>query len=434
MFLKNIELKNFRCYEDLNIDFRDKTSVIVGANGAGKTSVLEGISIALGTLFTTLDGPVGRSINRKDARLKAYEMGGSSDVQSQFPVEISACASIEGEDVIWKRSLNSSTGSTTVKDAKELIDIAKGMQERLRNGDQTLKLPLIAYYGTGRLWDYHREKKTDTFEVNTRTNGYVDCLDGTANVKLMMNWLKKKTIQEYQRQKQQIETHSEINTVYKAIEECYAQITGYKDVRILYNLDTNELDVYYTNEQGLKMNIPLTQLSDGYKSTISLIADIAYRMSILNPQLSKDILLQTEGVVLIDEIDLHLHPSWQQRVLSDLNKIFPKLQFIVTTHAPAVINTVKSDSLIVLDNYVAREPIGEIYGKDANTIIRGIMGANERPKPVQDMFAQFYDALSEGNINHAEDAIKKLESLIGKDDSELAGCRIKLKLKQHQGV
>lgn len=434
MFLKSIELKNFRCCEALRIDFREKVSVIVGANGAGKTSVLEGISIALGTLFTTLDGPVGRSINRKDARLKAYEMGGSSDVQAQFPVEITARAIMEGRDVEWKRSLNSSTGSTTVKDAKELTDIAKEMQDRLRNGDQSLKLPLIAYYGTGRLWDYHREKKTDTFEVNTRTNGYVDCLDGTANVKLMMNWLKKKTIQEYQKQKQQIETHSELDTVYKAMEACYAQITGYNDVRILYNLDTNELDVYYTDEQGFKMNIPLAQLSDGYKSTISLIADIAYRMSVLNPQLSKDILLQTEGVVLIDEIDLHLHPSWQQRVLSDLNQIFPKLQFIVTTHAPAVINTVKSNSLIILENYTAREPIGEIYGKDANTVIRGIMGANERPKAVKAMFDQFYDALSDGNIKQAEDAIRELENLIGKDDSELAGCRIKLKLKQHKGI
>lgn len=145
-------------------------------------------------------------------------------------------------------------------------------------------------------------------------------------------------------------------------------------------------------------------------------------------------MLQTEGIVLIDEIDLHLHPSWQQRVLSDLNKIFPKLQFIVTTHAPAVINTVKSDSLIILDNYVVREPSGEIYGKDANTVIRGIMGANERPKEVQALFTQFYDELYEGNTNQAKDAIEKLESLIGKDDSELAGCRVKLKLKQHQGV
>ena len=434
MFLKNIELKNFRCYESLSIDFNDKISVIVGANGAGKTSILESISVALGTLFTNLDGPIGRSINRRDARLVAYKMGGSSDVQMQFPVEISACANIEGENISWKRSLNSSTGSTTVKDAKKLLNAAKKMQERLRDGDQALVLPLIAYYGTGRLWDYHREKKTDTFEVNTRTNGYLDCLDGTANVKLMMNWLKKKTIQEYQKQKQQIETFSELDIVYRAMEKCYAQITGYKDVKILYNLDSNELDVYYTDEQGLKMNIPLAQMSDGYKSTISLIADIAYRMSVLNPQLSEDILLKTEGVVLIDEIDLHLHPSWQQRILSDLSKIFPKLQFIVTTHAPAVINTVKSNSLIILDNYIAREPIGEIYGKDTNTVIRGIMGASERPEDVTKMFAQFYDALSDGNIHQAEDALKRLEVLIGKDDSELAGCRIKLKLKQYRGV
>ena len=109
------------------------------------------------------------------------------------------------------------------------------------------------------------------------------------------------------------------------------------------------------------------------------------------------------------------------------------MQFIVTTHAPAVIHTVKSDSLIILDEYTAREPIGEIYGKDANTVIRGIMGANERPKPVKDMFSAFYDALLSGNISEAEHIIGELESTIGSDDSELAGCRIKLKLKQHRG-
>ena len=113
----------------------------------------------------------------------------------------------------------------------------------------------------------------------------------------------------------------------------------------------------------------VNDLSDGYRSTLSMIADIAYRMAILNPQLFDDVLTQTPGVVLIDEVDLHLHPLWQQRILKDLMNIFPNVQFIVTTHAPAVIGSVKKENLLVLtDNRTAFMPVCEVYGSDANSI------------------------------------------------------------------
>ena len=125
-------------------------------------------------------------------------------------------------------------------------------------------------------------------------------------------------------------------------------ITGYSDIKIQFNLDTNEIDVIYTDNIQQPVRIPLLQLSDGYKCTISLIADIAYRMAILNPQLLDNVVSETPGIILIDEIDLHLHPSWQRRILNDLTTIFPKVQFIVSTHAPAVISSIKSESLIIL--------------------------------------------------------------------------------------
>ena len=85
----------------------------------------------------------------------------------------------------------------------------------------------------------------------------------------------------------------------------------------------------------------MKELSDGYKNTLSMVADIAYRMAVLNPWLLDRVLTETTGIVLIDEIDLHLHPQWQQRIIGDLRTIFPKVQFIVSTHAPLVINSVK---------------------------------------------------------------------------------------------
>ena len=198
MTIESINLKNYRCFEDIGINFHEKLTVIVGDNGSGKTSILEGAAVSLGTMFVGLDGRGSISINKKDARLKAYQMGESQDIQPQYPVEIMAAGGIDGSTITWKRSLNGENGSTTIKDARAMTDIAKNYQKRLRDGDTSLVLPMIAYYGTGRLWDYHREKKTDTFKDNTKTNGYIDSLDGTANIKLMMNWFKKKTIQTMQ--------------------------------------------------------------------------------------------------------------------------------------------------------------------------------------------------------------------------------------------
>ena len=93
-------------------------------------------------------------------------------------------------------------------------------------------------------------------------------------------------------------------------------------------------------------------------------------MALLNPHLLDNVLTETEGIVLIDEVDLHLHPTWQKRILKDLMEIFPKVQFIVSTHAPEVINSVKRESVVVLKDCGVWEAADETYGKDANTILR----------------------------------------------------------------
>ena len=197
------------------------------------------------------------------------------------------------------------------------------------------------------LWDYHREKQSDVFETNNRMNGYVDCMDGTANIKLMMNWFAKMTVQKYQNLELGMGGIPELEAVHSAMETCYKRITGSESVKMQYDVGTKELEVAYQDKDRKWMRMPINQLSDGYKSTVSLVADIAYHMAVLNPQLLRNVCKETEGIVLIDEVDLHLHPTWQQRILGYLREIFPKVQFIVTTHAPAVISTVKSENIIL---------------------------------------------------------------------------------------
>lgn len=428
MYLKELTLQNFKGFDRFDMEFHPNLSVIVGANGSGKTSIMEGAAIAVSTMFVKMDGLSGRSIDRSQAHLKAFSIGSTKDVQPQYPVTVKASAVMKNETLIWVRSLNKPTGNMTVGNAKDMINLGVRFQEHLRQGDSDLVLPVIAYYGTGRLWDYHREKQSDVFETNNRINGYVDCVDGTANIKLMMNWFSKMTVQKYQNQELGLGGVPELEAVYSAMETCYKKITGSQDVKMQYNIGTKELEVAYRDESGELMRIPINQLSDGYKSTISLVADIAYRMAVLNPQLLGDVCKQTDGVILIDEVDLHLHPTWQQRILGDLTEIFPKVQFIVSTHAPAVISTVKSENIVLLDNGVAYEPSGEVHGKDTNTIISGIMHSSERPVEIKNLFKEFYHFIDAGDAEEAEKTLVRLKECIGEDDSEIAGCNVKLKL------
>lgn len=437
MYLEKLKLHNFRCYEKLEIDFNRQLTVLVGKNGSGKTTVLEAIAIALGTWFVGFNIVNAKGINKRtDPLRKAYQIGATDDVQTQFPVEIEAWGKIEeSKDQIlhWKRELYTPTGTMTTKDAKEIVEYAAEYQKAISEGRTDIYLPMVAYYGTGRLWDYHRQKRNDVFKVSSRTNGYIDCLDGTANVKLMMDWFQIMTINKYQRQEENLESNPELDTVYLAMEKCLTNLSGYSDVKIRYNMGTQELDVYYSEQDKQRMRIPLNQLSDGYKGMISLVADIAYRIATLNPQLGTEVLSKGDGVVLIDEVDLHLHPAWQQKVIDNLMNIFPKVQFIVSTHAPAIISSVKTDKLRILSNKEVCMTANQVYGKDVNSVMKEIMGVNDRPDQFVELFEKFYRLLSEKKYDDAGAVLDKLDEERGYHDPEIAKCRVKLKLERMRG-
>ena len=437
MYLEKLKLHNFRCYEKLEIDFNRQLTVLVGKNGSGKTTVLEAIAIALGTWFVGFNIVNAKGINKRtDPLRKAYQIGATDDVQTQFPVEIEAWGKIEeSKDQIlhWKRELYTPTGTMTTKDAKEIVEYAAEYQKAISEGRTDIYLPMVAYYGTGRLWDYHRQKRTDVFKVSSRTNGYIDCLDGTANVKLMMDWFQIMTINKYQRQEENLKSNPELDTVYLAMEKCLTNLSGYSDVKIRYNMGTQELDVYYSEQDKQRMRIPLNQLSDGYKGMISLVADIAYRMATLNPQLGTEVLSKGDGVVLIDEVDLHLHPAWQQKVIDNLMNIFPKVQFIVSTHAPAIISSVKTDKLRILSNKEVCMTANQVYGKDVNSVMKEIMGVNDRPDQFVELFEKFYRLLSEKKYDEAGAVLDKLDEERGYHDPEIVKCRVKLKLERMRG-
>lgn len=426
MQIDRIEIENFRCFEHFTAKFHEELTVIVGNNGCGKTTLLDAVSIAIGTFLTGFDNVSGYGISKDDALNKCYDMGSVVELQPQFPVSIDASGLLCNRKITWKRELHSANGRTTIVGAKEMTSISEKIQSRIRNGEK-LRLPLISYYSTGRLWAQKREKKNMGLAKFYRQMGYTDCLEAASNEKMMRKWFEKMTIQSASNGK----VAPELKAVKSAIAQCFQSITGYQDVEVQFNLDTHELDIVYLNSDLERRRYPMKMLSDGYKNTLSLVADIAYRMAVLNPWLLENVLSETTGIVLIDEVDLHLHPRWQQRILRDLRTIFPKVQFIVSTHAPSVINSVRRENLLILtDRQEADMPQNEVFGRDANSILSGVMDADERPAEVKCMFRQVYNAIDNRRYDEAAAILQKIEDEIGSADPELTSAHVTLELEQ----
>lgn len=429
MQIKKVKITNYRCFENLELSFDDHLTLLVGRNGSGKSSILDAVTVSVGALMTEFKMKAF-GIRKTDARNVYYTLGNGIDVQPQYPVSVYAEGVLGDQEISWTRELRSHRGHTVTCNAEAFKKIATLYLSRVSQGDGSLILPIISYYGTGRLWAQMREKQKAPLEKTYRLNGYLDSLDAAANNKLMLQWFRKMTLRDLQNGRDR--PSQEFVAVKKAISRCFEGLTRNKEIDIRFNLDSLELEILYTTSSGEKVVNSLNQLSDGYKSSLSLIADIAYRMSMLNPQLMDQVLSETPGIVLIDEVDLHLHPAWQRRILNDLMDIFPKVQFIVSSHAPAVIQSVERGRLLLLDEKKVRLNIVPPYGYDTNSVMSNIMGVSVRPESVKQIFDQFYHLMDTKEYAKAETTLDSLSEILGEFDPEISACRISLKLEKLQ--
>ena len=437
MKLKNIKISNYRCFKEAEIDFDEYITLVVGKNGSGKTAILDAVAVSVSTFLLGIDGGVSRSILKADARYEFHDLNGTIDPQHQFPVSIESIGNCRNkEEVKWVRSLNSENGKTTIKGAGELISIAKKTQEMIMRGYQTLILPLISYYGTGRLYAQKKEKRNiKSLTEFKRQVGYVDCMAAESNEKLMLNWFQSQTLKSLQEQQKTgiLERPLLLKTVEKAICRSFERISGARNASLIFDLDTHRLILEFETADGDAQKFAMEEMSDGYKNTLSMIGDIAYRMAVLNPTLGDQVLEKTPGVVLIDEIDLHLHPQWQQTILNDFHAIFPEVQFIVSSHAPAVINSIPREQIRILDCGEIYMPAAQTYGRDANSILREVMQVSERPADIKNRMNLFYAYMDENNYKEADKVLSEIEVIVGTTDPDIAAARTSLDLERILG-
>jgi predicted ATP-binding protein involved in virulence len=353
MRIDRLEITNFKKFSDYTIDLHPQFTLLVGDNGTGKTTILDALAIAAGIwLVNAPDSTLsnsGRNILPSEIRLEALKIG---DRRTRLveckPVKISAMGQIGESTIQWLRQINPKGSRTSNARSKEGLEIITNLFERDRSGEN-IWFPVIAYYGAGRAWlpSNKRDGKAKQISPSRRWDAFYDCFEERIRIADIQNWFQKEAIASINQQGQ-------MRSGYKVVE--FAVLRCIPDADAIW-FDPDRLEIFVSIDHNPQ---PFSNLSAGQKMMVALIADIAIKVvnqnaAFLNEELSIEdrvlplLLQQTPGLVLIDEIDVHLHPKWQRQVVNDLKTTFPSIQFICTTHSPFIIQSIEQGELRSLD-------------------------------------------------------------------------------------
>ena len=408
MKLKSVEIENYCAIEKLKLPLDPSLTVLHGDNGYGKTSVLSAIAVGLGD-----EAMLGPFLDvfiyfceedwREDAanpRVSLTSMNGNvSERQGTRSV-------FEREKAEREMSAN-----------RENLDKALVENSRAESKD----MPIGALYGTDRAVSGVPESVVSPRHLPRRVSR-LDALKGALSARTdfedLFAWFYFKEDEELREQKERRDFDYQLKEVSAVRQAISSMLPEVSDPRTESN--PPRFIVSQKSEQGRVEKLSLDQLSGGYRIVLALAADLARRMVQGNPHLDDP--LKSEAVVLIDEVELHLHPGWQQRILGDLRRTFPNAQFIVSTHSPQILTTVEPQRIVELaregDRIVAGAPAGATYGAEAGDVLSVVMGVKERPDNDFTKDLDEYRRLVSEGKGESEEALalrRKLEELSPRD-------------------
>lgn len=409
MRIKKLELKNFRGFEELTIDFPEGESglaVFVGVNGAGKSSLLDGIVSGLKVIQQNLKKGeterLGSWIQDDDVRMVAHEIGAKTTYEKQSEHRIAIVADFAGKEISWH--FHQFGGG---KD--EVTQFTNKLKEETINGAKNV-LPVFLYYSAQRYWSKKKEK-VELYPIGSRLDTYIDCLEPKVSSQTLYEWFKRMKFIQFENEEGELP--AELKEVRNAITKGLKSLNSYSDkkINIKFSVKNDEIEINTGN--GVIELFRL--LSDGLRSTLGMIGDIAYRMSEINPHIGNS----SEGIVIIDEIDLHLHPAWQRTIISVLREVFPNIQFIVTTHSPQVLSNVPRENVFILNNFKLEENKPHTEGRDSNAILEDVFGVSSRPEEEKNELDELLKAIEKGEKEKAQKLYEVLKKKLGDRDLEL---------------
>ena len=403
MELISLELQGFRGLADQTIDLEPEPYrsgglqpiVFIGTNGSGKSSLLKAI-LRLLSWFTR---------RLKNARTNGLPFQPEDIALDRSQVSAALTLVYQDQSYRWNVSRNRPKAFKTHKDSRktdtkgsfytelnQLVESFHGLMEQ----DIQTPLPVLVHYSTDRTVPQarvHLPKKRDN---PIPLNAYDRALDEEATTfKSFFEWFRIR--EDYENQRRSKEDPRYQDPQLEAVRRACTLLTGLTDLQI--RRETPVRMTVTKTIDGLPQIFRIEQLSDGEKGLLAMTGDIARRLAIANPHLSDP--LQGEGVVLIDEIELHLHPQWQSSIIENLCTTFPNCQFILTTHSPQVITNLDWVYLLEPTPQGTRCQSIRTYGKDSNRILEAIMDAPSRSALLQQKVQHLFALIKSGKLEQA---------------------------------
>lgn len=445
--MKEITIKNFRCYEDKYMEFRRGINLLIGDNSVGKTSLLRACNLVINSFFCgysdenttwksaedddfrevmteqTIENevkPINITFHLSDEDLPALTLADGTTIPTCWKDDKSGeCRDLVIEKKSKKNARNLVTG------LKYLKDYASALQSNsviIENGKaiQRNALPVYAYFTTE---DIHTTRKFDKEKKNFKkypqkpSFGYFESFDSKG---LLDCWIKRLLVLRESKKGEE-----EIENVRNAIKSSL----GANGCGIINDIEIrhNDSEVIFLLTDGREVKTDL--LSDGYRRLVSIVIDIAFRCALLNKTIyGNEAYNRSHGTVIIDEIDEHLHPALQVRILKALHDTFPNIQFIISTHAPLVMSSVETNEDNVVYKLEYKDSIYthkelNTYGLDANVLLKESMKVSPRDTKTAELFDKIDSYLKDKDLAHAKLVLAELEKMTDPQQPDLVRVR-----------
>lgn len=415
MYVKKITLENFRGLSKIDVELDEHLNVIVGVNGVGKSAILDALAIMLSTLTERIRGNAQKARQFSPEDIRSGSQGLSCSIYVDFMDELTA----------WSMARNFSAKNKLFHSELENLNELVGSFLQQVNRDPltdnvTGNIPLAVYYNV------HRSVIDPPMRVRDKSaysalSAYDNALQAVSDFNEFFKWFRKQEDleNETRRDDSQYRDH-QLEAVRQAIENF---MPGFTDLRVRRN--PVRMSVRKSGEE-----LDVKQLSDGEKCLLALVGDLARRLVIANPE--SDQPLNGDGVVLIDEIDLHLHPSLQRQVLNKLRDTFKNCQFIVSTHSPQILSHVKAGNVWLLkrreQGIEAVRPT-ETYGLDSNALLEIAMETPERDSVIKTRLENLFQLIEDNQLAEANSEINAIVHEVN-DLPELSRARAILRRKE----